>query len=75
MLYAEARTLLPLQGEGWEGDEFLPQTAETHPHPNPPLEGKGITESNTIGITLLNFPNYPARSSLFLRTQATSRHR
>ena len=40
--------LLPLQGEGRDGDGFgfhdltWHRGIETHPHPNPPLEGEGI---------------------------------
>ena len=35
--------LLPLQGEGRDGDGVTsqPQGKYTHPHPNPPLEGEG----------------------------------
>ena len=33
---------LTLQGGGQEGEEVL-SAEETHPHPNPPLEGKGVS--------------------------------
>jgi hypothetical protein len=47
--YANALSLLPLQGEGWDGDGFLSCAIETHPHPNPPprrapLKGEGTSE-------------------------------
>ncbi len=35
--------LLPLQGGGREGDGVEVSANETHPHPNPPLEGEGAT--------------------------------
>jgi hypothetical protein len=48
--YSSRRLLLLLQGGGWEGDGFcfptktmgyLTRRLQTHPHPNPPLEGEG----------------------------------
>ena len=34
--------LLPLQGEGRDGDGVIPLSLLPHPHPNHPLEGEGI---------------------------------
>ncbi len=34
--------LLPLQGEGRDGDGVIAPSLLPHPHPNPPLEGEGI---------------------------------
>jgi 2,3-bisphosphoglycerate-independent phosphoglycerate mutase len=72
------RSVLPLQGRGWEGDGVQRSPKETHPHPSPPLEGEGITQGRiaiatpfhaALGLTDLT----PLDPSLLQLSDADSR--
>src|SRR5690606_29383801 len=42
--------LLPLQGEGRDGEGLAMDSKETHPHPNPPLEGEGFRAVTSVRV-------------------------
>src|SRR5574340_288593 len=52
-------TLLPHQGEGWDGGG-VGQLQSIHPHPRPPVEGEGVASQRVTAIRFKDGTEIPA---------------